>query len=422
MDREQAQNLIKETFQNPFDKTRFVNFVKNFLNYIEEETFSQQGTYIPDSYKPYVSKYERVGKYNDGENRIDILIVYLKHKNSIHYARTTQRNFVAGYLQGKYGTTADKDAALVAFVTSDESSRDDWRFSLIKMEYKFEKTQSGKVKVKEKFTPARRWSFLVGVHENSHTAQRQLINILANDEQNPTLKDLEEAFNIETVSKEFFEKYRDLFIRTKEALDEVIKKNSKVKDDFKNKGIDTVNFAKKLLGQIVFLYFLQKKGWFGIGRDDEWGAGSKHFLRELFEKKHSNYDNFFNDILEPLFYEALRIDRRHDDNYYSRFNCKIPFLNGGLFDPIGNYDWVHTDINLPNDLFSNNHKTPEGDIGNGILDVFDRYNFTVREDEPLEKEVAIDPELLGKTYEKFNAIRSDNYEKYKTALKSNKKG
>ena len=54
--------------------------------------------------------------------------------------------------------------------------------------------------------------------------------------------------------------------------------------------------------------------------------------------------------------------------------------------------------------------------------MFDRYNFTVKEDEPLEKEVAIDPELLGKAYEKFNAIRLDNFDEYKKALKSGKKG
>jgi Eco57I restriction endonuclease. len=108
----------------------------------------------------------------------------------------------------------------------------------------------------------------------------------------------------------------------------------------------------------------------------------------------------------------LRTDRSYDDDYYSRFNCKIPFLNGGLFDPINNYDWVHTDISFPNELFSNTNPTKEGDIGDGILDIFDRYNFTVCEDEPLEKEVAIDPELLGKTYEKFNAIRPDNFDEY----------
>jgi len=83
---------------------------------------------------------------------------------------------------------------------------------------------------------------------------------------------------------------------------------------------------------------------------------------------------------------------------------------------------VHTDIIIPDTLFSNPEKTKEGDTGTGILDVFDRYNFTVKENEPLEKEVAIDPELLGKSYEKFNAIRPDNFEEYKKALRSGKKG
>ena len=216
-----------------------------------------------------------------------------------------------------------------------------------------------------------------------------------------------------------------LTYKERPAPGRAIKKDQKIKADFKEKGVDTVNFAKKLLGQIVFLYFLQKKGWFGVGRDDDWGTGSKHFLRKLFKEKHGSYKNFFNDILEPLFYEALRLDRSHDDGYYSRFDCKIPFLNGGLFDPIGidkGYNWVDTDILLPDKLFSNKIKTKEGDTGTGILDVFDRYNFTVKEDEPLEKEVAIDPELLGKAYEKFNAIRPDNYDEFKKALKSGKTG
>ncbi len=312
-----------------------------------------------------------------------------------------------------------KDAALAAFVSP---NKEDWRFSLVKMDYKFEKIKTGRLKVKEEFTPARRWSFLVGANEKSHTAQIQMKKILADDEHDPTLAELEQAFDIEIVTKEFFLKYRDLFLRTKEELDKVFKNNQKVKADFKAKGVDTVNFAKKMLGQIVFLYFLQKKGWFGVGRDDDWGTGSKNFLRELYDKEHGYYKNFFNDILEPLFYEALRRDRSDNDGYYSRFNCKIPFLNGGLFDPIGNYDWVRSDINLPDKLFSNTNKTKEGDTGDGILDIFDRYNFTVKEDEPLEKEVAIDPELLGKAYEKFNAIRPDNYDEFRKALKSGKTG
>ena len=285
------------------------------------------------------------------------------------------------------------------------------------MEYKIEKTPKGDVKVKKEFTPARRYSFLVGKNESSHTAQSCFVDILINDTHNLKLNEIEEAFNIEKVTKEFFLKYRNLFLLIKEELDKVVEDDPKVKKDFAEKGVDTVNFAKKFLGQIVFLYFLQKKGWFGVERDGEWGTGPKNFLRQLFNKKYGNYKNFFNDILEPLFYEALAQER--DDDFYSRFNCKIPFLNGGLFEPIGGYDWVHTDINLSNEIFSNRNDNYEG---NGVLDIFDLFNFTVKEDEPLEKEVAIDPELLGKIYEKFNAIRPDNYEEYRKALKSGRKG
>ncbi len=246
--------------------------------------------------------------------------------------------------------------------------------------------------------------------------------MLENDEWRPTLEDLEKAFDVEVVTKEFFEKYRDLFIKTKVELDKIVNEDEKVKKEFKDKNIDTVNFAKKLLGQIVFLYFLQKKGWFGVEKGKLWGTGPKDFMRRLFNREFGNYNNFYNDILEPLFYEALRTDRSAVDHYYSRFDCKIPFLNGGLFDPPNDFDWVNVDILLPNELFSNKNRTKEGDIGDGILDVFDRYNFTVNEEEPLEKEVALDPELLGKIYEKLNAIRPDNFEEYVRVLKSGNKG
>ncbi|HOJ94784.1 MAG TPA: hypothetical protein PK390_06070, partial [Fervidobacterium nodosum] len=347
-----------------------------------------------------------------------MLIVTLKKGTSLERARSLQRNFIAWYLKGSRGGKL-KDAALVAFVSPNNQ---DWRFSLVKMEYRFKETDTGKIKVKEEFTPAKRWSFLVGKNEKSHTAQSRFLPLLLDDSRLPTLEDLENAFNVEVVTREFFERYRDLFVKTKIALDKVLTKNSSLKQEFETKAVNTVDFAKKLLGQIAFLYFLQKKGWFGVARDRQWGTGPKDFMRRLFNREYSGYNNFFNDILEPLFYEALRTDRSCDDHFYSHFNCKIPFLNGGLFDPIKNYDWVKIDILLPDSLFSNNNKTKEGDIGDGILDVFDRYNFTVNEEEPLEKEVALDPELLGKIYEKLNAIRADNFDEYIKALQSSKKG
>ena len=400
MIKDSTRQIIQRTLQCSFDKEQFLNFTKNLLNHINEDKAFHIHGYVKEQFKKttnIIKTYERLGTYTDpNDKKIDILVVYLEKDNSIDRARTSLRNFVADYLKGR----DQKDAALVAFVSP---KKDDWRFSLVKMDYKFTEGANGKVKVKEEFTPARRWSFLVGAKESSHTAQSRLAPILEDDINQPTLEQLEDAFNIEKVTKEFFEKYRELFLRLKDNLDEMIKNDAKIKVDFAQKDVDTIDFAKKLLGQIVFLYFLQKKGWFGVERDADWGTGPKDFLRQLFDKKHSDYKNFFNEILEPMFYEALALER--EDDYYGSFKCKIPFLNGGLFDPIGSYDWVHTDINLDNELFSNSRPTKQGDIGDGILDIFDRYNFTVREDEPLEKEVAVDPEMLGKVFENLLEVK-----------------
>ncbi len=396
MHSEEAKRLIRETFQNHFDEHRFRLFAKNLFNDLDEsKAFAYQGQFIPEAYKGHIRQYKRLGKYTDPDGAaLDVLVVNLKRETALDRARTMQRNFIAWYLKHR----GEKDAAIVAYHTD---GLEDWRFSYVRMEYRTEQGETGKVRVKTDLTPARRYSFLVGRDENSHTAQTRFRPLLEDDRHNPTLDQVEEAFNIETVTQEFFEKYRLLFNELKDALDSIVAHNAAVAEDFGEKGVDTVNFAKKTLGQIVFLYFLQKKGWFGVARDKAWGTGPKNFLRQLFEER--KFNNFFNDILEPLFYEALA--RERDQNYYRLFDCKIPFLNGGLFDPINEYDWVHCDILLPDALFSNRDRTEEGDVGTGILDVFDRYNFTVREDEPLEREVAVDPEMLGKVFENLLEVK-----------------
>ncbi|MBT7900201.1 MAG: N-6 DNA methylase, partial [Candidatus Marinimicrobia bacterium] len=232
----------------------------------------------------------------------------------------------------------------------------------------------------------------------NHTAQAQLVGILADDQNNPTLTELETAFSVDAVTKQFYKDYRAQFEKLWNELNDIVSKDPKIAKEFETKTIDTANFAKKLMGQIVFLYFLQKKGWLGVGKDSDgnfkdWGTGPKNFMGQLFSKekgesgkiKFTDYGNFFNDVLEPLFYVGLASEQPND--YFPFLNCKIPFLNGGLFEPINDYNWDETDIRIDNDLIGDVFKT------------FDQYNFTVREDEPLEKEVAVDPEMLGKVFE-----------------------
>jgi len=387
MNKEAATKLILQTFEAPFDEPRFANFARNLFNQIDEsKAFSQQGAYISDAFKEHVRQYKRLGTYTDPEGMvIDILIVRLKKRSGFERARTMQRNFVARYLRER----GEKDAAVVAYYSDNQP---DWRFSLVKMEYEITYSEStGNLKTPEILTPARRYSFLVGQHEPNHTAQQQLVPILQEIRHNPTLAQLEAAFNIESVTKEFFQKHKELFLNLKYELERLVSSQKAVKAEFERADISATNFAKKLLGQIVFLYFLQKKGWLGVVPGQAWGSGPQNFLRRLFEKQDApkgheiTYSNFFNDVLEPLFYEALAIER--PGNVYPRLNCCIPFLNGGLFEPVGGYNWQGVDILLNNDRFEDIFKT------------FDLFNFTVREDEPLEKEVAVDPEMLGKVFE-----------------------
>jgi hypothetical protein len=380
MDQRSAIKLLDDTFNKDFDVNQYTHFVKELFNNF---ALNPKSWSVWKEYQDYIDSYQLLGSYKDSSKKIiDVLVVKLKKASSRDRARTMQRNFIAKYLGN-----AEKDSALVAFYGDDPQ---DWRFSFVKMEYNLVKDESGKVKPQKELTPAKRYSFLVGVNEPNHTCRRQFLKLIMEEDVSPSLKEIENSFSIDNVTKEFFLEYKELFLKLRESLENVISKDKHVKEEFEERNISTVDFAKKLLGQIVFIYFLQKKGWLGVVKNDnggfeKWGTGPKNFLRRLFDKEIVHYDNFFNDILEPLFYEALATER--DDDYYRLFECKIPFLNGGLFEPINDYDWAGTEIVLDNSIFGT------------IFSVFDRFNFTVKEDEPLEKEVAVDPEMLGKVFE-----------------------
>ena len=385
-----AKNLVTKVLKNAYDEENFRELVHNlFDNYTPLQEHPVSGAYIWDSFKEHIISYKRLAKYETNGQTVDVLAVCVQNGSKLEHARTMLRNFISKYLNAGRGGKL-RDAALVAFYAPDST---DWRLSLVKMDYNYD---VNKQKIENVFTPARRYSFLVGTNEQVHTACKQFLDVLVTGG-NPTLHELEKIFSIETVSNEFFEKYKELFLRLAESIDSIRQKDIRINSDFELNNITTQLFCKKLLGQIVFLYFLQKKGWLGVDKDQPWGTGRKDFLRSLFTKAVNNGENYFDAYLEHLFYEALAIKR--PDSYFERLGCRIPFLNGGLFEPIQGYKWDEYKIMIPNDIFSNSNSTKEGDIGDGILDVFDRYNFTVREDEMLEKEVAVDPEMLGKVFE-----------------------
>ena len=140
----------------------------------------------------------------------------------------------------------------------------------------------------------------------------------------------------------------------------------------------------------------------GIVKGKPWGTGPKDFMRKIFDGCIDSGKNYFDDYLEPLFYTGLN-KNRGENGFYAPLHRRIPFLNGGLFEQLDNYEWENNNFNIPNELFSN--IATKGRDADGILDIFDRYNFTMNEDEPMEREVAIDPEMLGKVFENLLDVK-----------------
>lgn len=322
MNKNSAITLLEKTFKNKFNMDNYVEFLTELFNKSNIKPIPHIN-YIKKDFKDYVNQVYKLGSYKDEEyESIGLYVIELTKESSRDRARTMQRNLIASLIKDRY------DSALVAFY---EPNLEDWRFSHVKIDYEFD--ENG---IKEKLTPPKRHSFLVGVNEPNHTCQSQFIDLLT-CEDNIQLTDIEEAFNIENVTDEFFNKYKTLYIQLTESLEKIKEDNEKVKQEFKQKNIKSSDFAKKLMGQIVFVYFLQKKGWLGVEKDASWGSGPKNFFRRIFDKCISEEKNFFNDVLQPLFYEGF--SEEVSDDHYSSFHYRIPFLNGGLFEPINNYNW-----------------------------------------------------------------------------------
>lgn len=454
-----AVKRIENILTNEFNTESYVELIK--------EIFSTVTIVAPDKYKKEYSNFSshvdgssHVGNYETPDNKsIAIFSVALKQQTYVENSRSTQRSYAKKLIEN-----GGCDAALIAFYTPEDKDKK-WRLSFVVLDYEM-KIENGKMMTEEKLTPAKRYSYLVGNGEPCHTAITRFRQFITDNNSQPTLEEMEEAFSVEAVTKEFFNLYCEKFYQ----LVEYLESDQEFKDESQRCGFSTEQFAKKLMGQIVFLYFLQKKGWLGVGVwkpqltekeynnlfycktvsaaqrqliqdnlpviyeqkgdtyalkglyalesiDDEvetliannmpgdrnWGSGSKTFLRTWFEfsKKHDGH--FYEKYLEPLFYDTLN-KNRGELGYSPILHCRVPFLSGGLFEPIDGYDWKNTYFDIPDSIFSN--KESDDDLkGDGILDIFDRYNFTMSEDEPMEREVAIDPEMLGKVFENLLDVK-----------------
>ena len=442
---------VEDTLTSVFNSTRYTDLIREIfpsVKIVAPDKFNKEWT----NFASHIEGSYHVGNYVDPDGKkLIIHSVQLVKQSYVENSRSTQRSYAKKLME-----SGNADAAIVAFFTRGDPK---WRLSFVRLDYEL-KFENGKLSTTENMTPAKRYSYLVGKDEPCHTAISRFHQFITDDPNvaQPSLDDLEEAFSVEKVTQEFFNLYCEKFHQLREALEA----NPDFVEEAKDHNFTSSQFAKKLMGQIVFLYFLQKKGWLGVGMwterltkkqydkvfysysgarkrlvqeylpmvyvqacEDEfrlksaavdqipndaeelianafpdqrgWGSGSKTFMRTLFTYATRRGGNFFDDYLEPLFYNALNVNRG-ESGYDPDLHCRIPFLSGGLFEPIDGYDWKHNDFAIPNEIFSNRKDENDRDA-DGILDIFDRYNFTMSEDEPLEREVAIDPEMLGKVFE-----------------------
>jgi len=243
-----------------------------------------------------------------------------------------------------------------------------------------EKVREGPGEFKRKLT-----KLVIDSAQPYHTDKEILSSLaLSTDIKNPVevYKLFQSAFNVERVTKKFFTEYREVFEKLSK---EITKQNKHLKFTLFSREGSVENFTKILLGRLMFLYFIQKRGW--LNCFDGWGSGDKKFLYNKFQEAKKDKKNYFKDYLEPLFFDTLNNPRRDKPDQATQFGGRIPFLNGGLFEPEYDYTDVRNHILLENSTFDD------------VFSVFEKYNFTVKEDEPLEKEVAIDPEMLGKVFE-----------------------
>jgi hypothetical protein len=272
-----------------------------------------------------------------------------------------------------------------AFVVYHRPETPNWRFTYVS-ELTGYNADGDFIKIA---TEPKRYTYVLGEGESTRTAAERFTNI-ANKRSKATLDDVKEAFSVEKLSKAFFDEYKkhyDFFCKF------MLNKPGIYQTIFNGDEKKIRDFAKKLLGRIVFLYFIQKKGWLGVPKNEDWGKGNFDFLTQLFNNT-QNPDLFYGELLAKLFFDTLNTQRKDDlIELVKNQPCRIPYLNGGLFEED---DQKRRDLIFDAILFEN------------LFDFFNQYNFTIYEDDPNDHTVAVDPEMLGHIFEN---LLEDNKDK-----------
>jgi len=180
------------------------------------------------------------------------------------------------------------------------------------------------------------------------------------------------AFDVEKLTKDFFTKLSDLFFDAMRAVEKQIPEENERR-----------LFIQTLFNRLIFLRFVEKKGWLKF--DDR-----EDYLRALWEASKSDKNPFWPTRLNALF---GAVNHPLSDKIHERSKSligEVQYLNGGLFDE--DHRFADPKYEIPDHVF-------EGLLGENGL--FYRYNFTVEESTPLDVQVAVDPEILGKIFEQL---------------------
>jgi len=193
----------------------------------------------------------------------------------------------------------------------------------------------------------------------------------------------EDAFNVEAVTEEFFEDYKGIFTLLKNNLEQQT-----------GAALWAHDFALQFLNRLMFLYYIERKRWLG---------GDADFLHNFWRAyRHAGDepDSFVRGWLDVLFFEAFnktfaagRSDMAHIPQNFRDALQLAPYLNGGLF--------------TRNKLDTDQTYLIKDALVKDIFDFLDQYNFTISEDTPLDQEVAVDPEMIGKVYESLVNVSAE---------------
>ena len=356
---------LKTFLSSRYDSSSFEVFIKERFYGLDIYDSGYTDDYLSESEKKSIDAYRFLGKaeLDDGKE-----IGFFEFKSST--VQIENKRVAYNAILKKLAYDEYLDGAIASFYHPDGTV---WRLSFVGFEY-----DEGKASV----TNLKRFTYVLGEDIPTKTPLAQLKNL-----KYPNLNEIEQAFSVEAVTDEFYKSYKALF----EEINEELEPQKALFAGKEEPEIEIRKFSRKLLGRITFMYFLQKKGWLGV--KENWGDGDRNFLQNILNDCKGN---FYDVRLMPLFFTALNSMREGD--YFELLECKIPFLNGGLFTK-ESYD--KEEVTLSNELFEK------------IFDTFNQYNFTIIEDLPHDSEVAIDPEMLGRVFE--NLIE-ENYRKGKGAF------